>query len=1518
MGVSISSVCRSHVERRGYRHREPLAPSVNTAPPAGQGSSESPLYTNLQELKLSQSSLPPHPSSPPLHILGEWETHKEAGGRHFYYNRATQERTWKPPRARDTGSGSRGDLHTPGDSEPLSSEENYTSAYSSQSDSQYGSPPSGWSEELDAYGHTLYVCEYTNEKWMKHVDEQGRQYYYSADGSRSEWELPKYALLPMQSGEPSKTRSLDRRPGEPIILSKWRHSTCVLETNEKDSPTGKPGSPDSDSCPSSPKSPSSPSEKCGVLNVTKITEHGRRVRKNWTSSWTVLKGSSLLFAKGQGGGTSWEKGAEPAITGVEEASVGVRSFSVVASQSQSLRWISGGGSVEWASKDKSSKKNVIELKTRQGTELLVQSDIDSVIGDWYNALTETISAHGAWESDEAIEEDMPESPGPENKEKERRDSKKSRAMKSSASVDSSDQKKTRHKLKKFLTRRPTLQSVKDKGYIKDQVFGGSLASLCQCEDVTVPKFVRMCIDHVENNGLGVDGLYRVSGNLAVIQKLRFAVNHDEKVNLEDSKWEDIHVTTGALKMFFRELPEPLFTFGYFDDFMSAIKSFDKKQRLHSVKELIKQLPKPNHDTMQVLFKHLRNVIDHGEENRMTAQSLAIVFGPTLLRPEVESMSMAVHMMYQNHLVEHVLLEYENIFGRGEEVLTGGKLQKWGPHYSRADNSKRRHFRTSEDDICLPLSVFWELIQALEITCLVRVEKKTPDQHQSSSPDIILPSQLQCRAPPVWRETKVSGGKVSMLSAFISPFSYFSPGEDEDHLSTSSTEVKENRDFGNIEDCALAPRRRQPSWCSNTPSGETSCVNRKRPLEEGNWQACRRRSWRATQKNAVEQLNELRPGLRYDVVSQTGPVHAPLFTVRVEVNGLAFQGEGPTKKKAKMRAAELALKSFVQFPNASQAHLALGAAGDPAPDFTSDQEGFPETLFKGFEPLLLGNSLAGPVARCHGRPACHALDLMRIPVFKPARCRTAPPSGRGKTPVVLLNELRPGLRYACLAGGGARGRSFVMAVRVDGRIFEGSGRSKKLAKCQAAQSALWTLFGTRLAPERITCPAPSRRKGLLLPQDLADWIFRLVTEKYQDLAQNCTPLHARQKVLAGIVMTRGLDIRQAQVVALSTGTKCINGEYMSDQGLVVNDSHAEIIARRALIRFLYSQLEQLVSKEDGECQRSIFVQQKEAGYRLREAGYRLRDGVLFHMYISMSPCGDARLNCPYEIPADPYRGQRFVRRFHSRLRTKIESGEGTLPVHAHGTAQAWDAVLQGEQLVTLSCTDKIARWNVLGVQGSLLSHFLEPVYLSSLTVGSLHHTGHLARTVAHRLDHIGHLPAPYRHNQPLLGCLGSSDGRWAGKSPCFSVNWTAGDAQLEVVNASTGRRRDSGASSRLCKHALFTRWARLHSKIGANLPSSAGTPLMYCEVKQAAGTYQSAKRRLVKSLQEAGLGTWIRKPLEQEQFLLKARAGRGRAWNPPSGKEKIAGVMIAMATAVVPYTRPCSTAFLLLVPHSDFL
>ncbi|XP_036893171.1 rho GTPase-activating protein 12 isoform X4 [Sturnira hondurensis] len=546
---------------------------IRATTPPNQGRPDSPVYANLQELKLSQSALPPLPGSPAIQINGEWETHKDSSGRSYYYNRGTQERTWKPPRwTRDTSMG-KGDFQSPGE--------------------------------------------------------------------------PEYNASSQQQREIIKSRSLDRRLQEPIVLTKWRHSTIVLDTNDKESPpASKPCFPENESSPSSPKhqdaaSSSEGQEKYGLLNVTKITENGKKVRKNWLSSWAVLQGSSLLFTKTQGSSTSWfgSNQSKPEFT------VDLK-----------------GATIEMASKDKSSKKNVLELKTRQGTELLIQSDNDTFINDWFKVLSTTINNQTV-EAEEAVEEEIPDSPGIEkhDKEKDHKDPKKLRSMKVS-SIDSSEQKKTKKNLKKFLTRRPTLQAVREKGYIKDQVFGANLANLCQRENSTVPNFVKLCIEHVEEYGLDVDGIYRVSGNLAVIQKLRFAVNHDEKLDLNDSKWEDIHVITGALKMFFRELPEPLFTFIHFNDFVNAIKQ-EPRQRVSAVKDLIKQLPKPNQDTMQILFRHLKRVIENGEKNRMTCQSIAIVFGPTLLKPEKETGNIAVHTVYQNQIVELILLEINSIFGR---------------------------------------------------------------------------------------------------------------------------------------------------------------------------------------------------------------------------------------------------------------------------------------------------------------------------------------------------------------------------------------------------------------------------------------------------------------------------------------------------------------------------------------------------------------------------------------------------------------------------------------------------------------------------------------------------------------------------------------------------------------------------------------------------------------------------------------------------------------------------------------
>ena len=211
------------------------------------------------------------------------------------------------------------------------------------------------------------------------------------------------------------------------------------------------------------------------------------------------------------------------------------------------------------------------------------------------------------------------------------------------------------------------------------------------------------------------------------------------------------------------------------------------------------------------------------------------------------------------------------------------------------------------------------------------------------------------------------------------------------------------------------------------------------------------------------------------------------------------------------------------------------------------------------------------------------------------------------------------------------------------------------------------------------------------QDLADHVARLVRDKFAELTSTAATIqHSRRKVLAGIVMTTGEDVKNATVVAVTTGTKCINGEYMSDHGLVMNDCHAEVIARRCLRRYFYDQLQRRATGDN----ESIFVPRENG------AGFALRDGVRFHLYISTSPCGDGRIFSPHEVVnADDEAGDKHPNRMaRGQLRTKIESGEGTIPVKSSVGVQTWDGVLQGERLLTMSCSDKIARWNVLGLQG----------------------------------------------------------------------------------------------------------------------------------------------------------------------------------------------------------------------------
>lgn len=600
------------------------------------------------------------------------------------------------------------------------------------------------------------------------------------------------------------------------------------------------------------------------------------------------------------------------------------------------------------------------------------------------------------------------------------------------------------------------------------------------------------------------------------------------------------------------------------------------------------------------------------------------------------------------------------------------------------------------------------------------------------------------------------------------------------------------------------------------------------------------------KNPLMQLNEIRPGLTYDITVKDGQTHCPLFFVSVNVDGNTFEGQGSSKQKAKHNAAENVLKSFITQIR-SPAHQLVTGTRDVTTDFTSDNTGSLLNIFgNGDQPME-----DEVVSENPGEFGVPPKGVTKTPKVQ---------TEAGKHPVSLLNEFHPGLSYEFLGEEGEQNaKQFKFKVTINGQDFLGHGSSKKKGKANVASKALFALYNirtfyafgqseARLQPVYLE-PPPSAQ----LEQVAADLIADAVLAKFQSL-QPTAGEPIRRKVLASIVMTsRGESEQKFEVISMGTGTKFISGEYISDQGLAVNDCHGEIIARRSFVRFLYSQLELCA---EGYEEESIF-EKKKSGF------FGVRENVEFHLYINTSPCGDARVFSPHEPimgESDKHPG----RKKRGLLRVKLENGEGTIPaMKADTTIQTWDGVLQGERLRTMSCSDKVCRWNVLGVQGALLSHFLEPIYLQSVVLGSLYHYEHMSRAMYHRLGDLEGLPPLFKQNRPLMNGTSTPEPRVTVKSPNISVNWSEGDQGFEIVNATKGVIGDGQAVSRLCKQSLFKRFIGLWKKLR---PGITG-PLSYHGAKAAAGPYQAAKMIVMKGFESQGLGTWIRKPVEQDMFEL---------------------------------------------------
>uniref|UniRef100_A0A8D8Y6L0 Double-stranded RNA-specific editase 1 n=1 Tax=Cacopsylla melanoneura TaxID=428564 RepID=A0A8D8Y6L0_9HEMI len=613
------------------------------------------------------------------------------------------------------------------------------------------------------------------------------------------------------------------------------------------------------------------------------------------------------------------------------------------------------------------------------------------------------------------------------------------------------------------------------------------------------------------------------------------------------------------------------------------------------------------------------------------------------------------------------------------------------------------------------------------------------------------------------------------------------------------------------------------------------------------------------KNSVTILHEKyhNEKITYKELARFGPDHKPSFKIAVKVRGREFQGSGSTKRIAKMLACQDAL-IFLEPPPPNSSPAPANTLIN-TPMVTSTDEDPPC-----ISPLPAPSELPTPSPSSQPPPT--------LPQYLPLWLRD--PSlcvENGKSPISMLNELKPGLQYehseagVCLF---SKVMQFKTKVIVDGVEFEGIGKSKREAKTNVSCSALIYLYSKHSPIPDVVVDSnntPDIRQFLssisTLSVEKSNFIAQAVHDKLAELSALDTSIVHEQsfKVFAGLVLVRNEDFHSCQVIAISSGTKFIKGTEMNLRGFCVNDSHAEIICRRAFLFYVYRDLTRFLA---GNRSQDIIVERDPCG-----RGLRLKDEYSVHLYINTPPCGDARVfHSSDNLKKDSEPDRHPNRLCRGQLRVKIEAGEGTIPcANSDCFLQTWDGVMGGERLKTMSCSDKLMRWNILGLQGSLLTHFIPPVYLSSIVLGSSFNFQHMKRAVFERLEprmKEHSLTEPYKHHLPMLGKATSVHlSRGPSKSNNKSMNWILGE-DIEVTNAMTGRQT-SGLESRLCKAYFFRSFLHL---INNKLPTWTGFDEYYCsyvEAKASAQEYKEARKQFHEACKE--LGPWIGKPCEMDHF-----------------------------------------------------